>query len=515
MVEPRQRRFASISFFKIFLVCTGLIAFFIGANILGLSLSPPPYKVHILQWPHRITDQTHPVRILGWQTKTGESIQLSGCEPTTTAQNPHIPAESTVLELTAPKGSLPNSICIEAKGWGRHFVSLNSQPAYPITSEHKHWNVASGDIHKSSKNEFFPFRVVAIPEHGTYNPRAPDPHLIIWIHRDGIDVETIPVDAVFIRDRDSNLQELKPTPLGLYRAPIKSEVLSGSTEILIESEGEKYAHTFNFTRQDANAFQINGHLDGRDLELLVHRYPLPGSPISTAKTLYCTLFIGQAAIGVRHIELPADGSPVEVRTSLSFAPNSPTAISCSETATGPDSSSVTSWLTASPDGPLPETTVRLIKDVSRSNLPEELALTMGAWAESETMVERARALTLFRRIVSPVEPDPIADTSTYDTEYQLRSTNLANRRRNLLMMMAGILVTWLAIVLVALHLQRETRLKTMRELGEADPTLLADIVDRAEANDPLGRPGSTKMAILSILVMILAIIGLLWVLGSF
>ncbi len=515
MVGPRQRRIFSISFFKIFLVCSGLIAFFIGVNILGLSLEPPPYEVHILQWPHRLTDTPHPVRIVGWKTKTGKPMQLSSCEPTTVTQNPDIQAGGPVLELIGPIGSLPNSICIKAKGWGRHFVSLTSQPAYPVSAQQNRWVIEVGDIQKTSQSDLFPFRLVAVPDHGIYNPRAPDPQLIIWLRPNDVENGGLPIDAVYAQNAESNLQLLNPTPLGLYRAPIKSDVLSGSTRIVVESKGTKYSHTFRFQRQDANAFQITGQLEGRNLELAVHRYPLPGAPIGNAKTAYCTIFMGQAAIGVRHIELPADGSPRYLRSRLSFDPRSPLAISCTDSATGPDSSSVTAWLTSSPDGPLSKSTLLLIKKIARSNLPADLAQTMTLWAQSDTMVERARALTLFRRIVSPQEPAPIADRSTYDTEYQLRSTTLATRRRNLLMMMAGILITWLAIVLVALHIQRETRLKTMRELGEADPDLLADILDKTEANDPLGRPGSTRMAILSILVMILAIIGLLWVLGSF
>ncbi len=491
---------------RLYLVATGVVLFGIGAAILALESPEVSHEVRIAGWPARLEGVPAPLRATGVERTRHRLSPVALCAggaPDGLEIGPSSFAPRLPLILRAAPGVNEARPCLDLPGRGTWELALRLPPERKATELNTLPDLKPTDVSSGRADPSFPMAHIAVPEGGSFNPRARNPVLLVWI-------EGLPAEGSNVMARPARAQAVPVTPdsYGLYALPLRAEGIGATVAVEVHRQGQAWSRSFRLGLRPAE-LALQAWRSAKEARVTVER---TSSAPDTLRAL-CVLHAGAAALDAKVVEIPQAVSSARLRFPLPASPPELLYVACHPgiSSGGPDSVSAL----VLPGSGFTSHAAReaLWPALRRAFVPSE-ARRLRGWLEDPDPNAQARAARLIAAAIQPTPPRPIRLGSSYEADLATAQARYDTGRRGVFAIFILLLLSWAGTVAARAVQQRRRRREALAAYLAEGPDDDGSDALIAAGPDALVRPGSQWVAAAVLGVLALSIAGLLWVLWA-
>jgi hypothetical protein len=491
---------------KVYLVLSGLIVFFLSAQLLSLKSEPVPFELKVYHWPLRLEQAPFPVRVLGKDLLKGRLSPTRYCGDLDQLVGSYEGSPATPLDLSLPDNQAAVSLCVETSVGRKENLELAPPPAHSRAELGTAWTLEMGQTqsHPSGYNNF-PLGFLILPESGSFNPRNPSAFFRLWLSK-------APKTLLWI-DKEKKEHIVEVDSEGLYQIPLRQLLLQGKARVVAENEeGMRYPMDVTFQGISRDV-ALEAKLDSDNIHLEVQALGVPGQKRTEPTVVYCSLFVGNAQLQSFTVEVSPSQDKVVVDLTSPGSDALPLGLQCDSTPYGTANDSAWTWVLPNLGAPGYEELQNLARGSLEPMIGQELSSRILSWGASKDPADQRRFLRIFSNLLIPRAPKAIIQWTSLPGEMQKRRTRYESQRFRLVVVVVFLFFSWLFACVASLRQLKKRRIESLYELSLEGS--LDELPDTPEGEDPLARPRSHLLSMVVLGVTILGMAGLLWVLISF
>ena len=491
---------------KLYLIVTGLIVFFLSAQLLELKSETVPVELQVYHWPQRIEGAPYPIRVLAKDRVRKQLIPAKFCGDNQQLAEANQSGPDLPLDLRLKAEQTSPNLCLQAKGTLKRTLELS--PPQPMARDQltSYWELAMGQSqsHPTGYTNF-PIGFLILPDGGSFNPRSTAPFFRLWMAEKPAQLHWV--------DKEKKEHLVEANENGFYEIPLRLLLLQGKARVVATTtEGMRYPMDVSF-RGISRDVAVEAQMRPQDIQVRVRALAIPGQKRSKDTQVYCSLFAGNAPIKIFHATISPETDHIERLFPLTATSSPPLAIQCNTTPLGMTRDSAWAWVLPEPGKPGFSNVQSLASRSLPDMIGDQLSDIVTGWSKSNDPQAQKRFLEVFSSLVIPKGPEAILEWSSLPDDLQVKRSQYQSQKIRLIVVVVVLFLTWLLACVLALQNLKRARIQSLYELSLEGS--LDELPDTPAGGDALERPQTRFLSTIVLFVTVLAMTGLLWVLTSF